>query len=361
MARARGGSHSGLADHEDDRRGRLCFRSRAPLIWGTALLLTTLVVGLLAMPRATDAQPAGKVYRIGILEAIPAERNAGNLDALRKGLRDLGYVEGRNLVLEYRSADGRAERFPDLAGELLQRQVDVLVTFASLATEAARQRTQTTPIVMVSVADPIGAGFVASFAHPGGNITGLSNQIGDLEGKALELLTDIRPRLSRLAVPFNPDDRGSALALQTMEEVARPRNVAVQPVAVRRPEELTAAFATLTRQPPDALRVSPTFNFFPDPDRIRIVDFVLTHRLPAITGGKRFVEQGLLLSHAPQFSDLFRRAATYVDKILKGAKPADLPVEQPTKFELFVNLKTAKALELTIPQSVLVRADEMLQ
>jgi putative ABC transport system substrate-binding protein len=319
------------------------------------------VSGLLVAPPLADAQQAERVYRIGYLAVPRPTPQADALDPFLQELRNLGYTEGKNLVIERRYSEGKNERLPDLADELLQRHVDVLVTFASLATEAARQRTKTTPIVMISVADPIGAGFIASFAKPGGNITGVSNQIGDLEGKALQLLIDVRPRLSRLAVLFNPDDRGSALSVPAMEEVARPLTVEVQPVAVRHPGELNAAFATLTRKTPDALRVSPTFLFFPDPDRIRIAEFALLHRIPTITAGKRFVEQGLLMSHAPKYSDLFGRAATHVDKVLRGANPADLPVEQPTTFELVINLKTAKALGLTIPQSVLLRADDVIQ
>ncbi len=311
-------------------------------------------------PSARPKQ-AGKIYRIGYLAVPPVTPQSDYWEPFLQGLRELGYAEGKNLVIERRYSEGKNERLPELAGELLQLQVQVIVTFASLATEAARQRTKTTPIVMVSVADPIGAGFIASFARPAGNITGLSNQFGDLEGKALQLLSEVVPRLSRLAVLYNPDDRGSALGLTAMEDLARLLNVRVMPVGARRPEDQDGAIATLAREKPDALRVSPTFTFFRDPDRIRIADFALTNRIPTITGGKRFVEQGLLMSHAPGVPDLFRRAATYVDKILKGAKPAELPVEQPTKFELVINLRTAKALGLTIPQSVLLRADEVIQ
>jgi putative ABC transport system substrate-binding protein len=324
---------------------------------GTALLLTTLVVGLLAMPRATDAQQAGKVYRIGILEAIPAARNAGNLDALRKGLRDLGYVEGRNLVLEYRSADGRAERFPDLAAELVRLQVDLIVTRGTPATRAIQNATGTIPVVMATMGNP--HPLVASFARPGGNITGVTTFSTELTGKRIELLKELVPRLARVALLHNMGNPAVPPEWEETKTAARALGLQAELFDVRSQEDLGRAFELAGRKRVDGLLIGA--DGLTQMHQQMIVDRVARHRLPAAYPAREFVEAGGLMAYSLSYPDLYFRFARFIDKILKGAKPADLPVEQPTKFELVINLKTAKALGLTMPQSILIRADEVIQ
>jgi len=324
----------------------------------------TLAGALLAAPLAAEAQQAGKVARIGYLVWFPLEspETRMNLDAFRQGLRERGYVEGQNLVIEYRSADGKIERLPGLATELARLKVDLIAAGSTPLARALQQATTTIPIVAAVMGDPVGDGLVASLARPGGNITGLTFLGPELVPKRLELLKEALPKLSRVAVLWNPGAFGEQTMrdmLKGTEAAARALGVQLQLVGVRGPDEFDRAFSTMTRDRAEALVVFPSPALFNE--RRRIVDLATKHRLPSMSVAREFVEIGGLLSYGASITDLLRRAATYVDKILKGAKPADLPVEQPTKFELVINLKTAKALGLTIPPSLLGRADEVIQ
>ena len=282
------------------------------------------------------------------------------LGAFRQGLRELGWIEGQNLVIEHRFAEGRAERFPDLAAALVRLRVDVIVTSSGEpAILAAKRATTTTPIVMAISGDPVETGLVASLARPGGNVTGLTILATEVAGKRLELLKEAVPRASRVAVLWNAAYPGKAFELRETQAAARVLGVSLWPVEVREPNDLPGAFSAIARAGPDALIT------FADPltntERRRIVDFAVRNRLPMISAVRPFADEGGLMTYGPNIADMCRRAATYVDKILKGAKPADLPVEQPTKFDLVINLKTAKALGLTIPPSVLLRADRVIE
>ena len=310
---------------------------------------------LLAAPRAAGAQQAGKIHRIGVL----GNENNPPWDGFRRGLRDLGYVDGRNLSIEWRWSEGKPDRFPGLATEVVALKPDVIVASGTQATRAAKRATSTIPIVMTTSSYPDKIGLVDSLSRPGGNVTGLSNVGPELSGKKLELLKDIAPKASRVAVLFNPASEVEPLAVQELSVAAPAVGVEIQSVEVRSPDDFSAAFAALSPSRVHALlALGNPINFR---GRQLIADFALKNRLPSIYDERLFVEAGGLMSYAPSFTDSFRRAATYVDKILKGAKPADLPVEQPTKFELVINLKTAKALGLTIPQSLLARADQVIE
>ena len=313
--------------------------------------------GVLAVPVAARAQPAGKVYRIGILEAIPASRNAANLDALRKGLRDLGYVEGRNLVIEYRSADGVAERFPELASELVRRRVDLIVTRGTPAARAARNATQTVPVVMATMGDP--RAIVTSFAHPGGNVTGVTTFSTELTAKRIELLRELVPNLSRVALLHNMGNPAAPPEWEETKRAAGSLGLRAELLDVRSEADLVRAFERAASRHVDALLVGP--DGLTQMHQRAIVDMVARSRLPAAYPARDFVEAGGLMAYAVNYPDLYYRFASFVDKIFKGAKPGDLPVEQPAKFELVVNLKTAGALGLTIPQSVMLRADEIIR
>jgi putative ABC transport system substrate-binding protein len=312
----------------------------------------TLAGGLLASPFTALAQQPTKLPRIGVL----GNEDTPPWEGFRQGMRELGYVDSRNVTMEWRWSEGKTERLPALAIELVQLKVDIIVASGTQAIRAAKQATSTIPIVMTVSAYPDKIGLVESLARPGGNITGLSNLGPELMGKHFELLKEIAPKVSRLAVLWNPASPVERLAFKEMLAAAPGAGVEIQSIEVRTPEDSAEAFATVTA---DALfAFGNPVNF---KNRQLIADFALKRRLPSLYQERLFVESGGLVSYAPRFTDLFRRAATYVDKILKGAKPADLPVEQPTKFELVINLKTAKALVLTIPQSVLLRADEVIQ
>ena len=315
---------------------------------------------LLAAPLAAKAQQAAKVARIGWLGDISA---AGpRLEAFFQGLHDLGYVEGRNLVIEYRYAEGKPERYPALAADLVALKVDVIVAANILAALAAKQATRTLPIVSVGAADPVTSGLVTSLARPGGNVTGLSSLAPELVGKCLELLKQAVPGVTRVAVLWQPGAYGEHTEKNMLKEVevaARSLGVLPQFVEARGPADFDRAFSDMTRARAGALTVLGSAMF--NNERRHLVDLAAKHRLPAVYTGRVSVDAGGLMSYGPNVPDFWRRAATYVDKILKGAKPADLPVEQPTKFELVINLKTAKDLSLTIPQSVLARADELIQ
>jgi putative ABC transport system substrate-binding protein len=325
--------------------------------------LRTLTGGLLVAPLAAGAQEANRIVRIGYLAFDLAAANPLTREGFFDGLRDVGYVEGRNLLVEYRDAEGKTERFPALAAELVARKPDVIVTGGgTLAALAAKQATPTLPIVFTAVGDPVAEGLVASLARPGGNITGLSVVSPELVSKSLELLKQSLPGVSRVALLFKPDavpDRVAKDRLKAAHVTARTLGVRLQVVEARGPGDFDRAFSEMARARAGAVTVQATPVF--DSARQRLVDLAAKNRLPAVYSYRPYVDAGGLMSYGPDLVDLFRRAATYVDKIFKGAKPADLPVEQPTKFELVINLKTAKALGLTIPPSLLARADQVIE
>ena len=310
-----------------------------------------------AAPLAGRAQPPGKVYRIGMLESIPAAQNSANLDALRNGLRELGYVEGRNLVIEYRSADGDAERFPALASELVRLDVDLIVTRGTPATAAARNATATIPVVMATMGDP--SGLVASFARPGANVTGLTTFSTELTAKRIELLKELVPGLSRIGLLHNMGNPAARAEWEEAKAAARALGARVELFDVRNAGDIGRAFEDAARRHVDAFVVG--FDGLTQMQRQTIVDAMARNRLPAAYPAREFVEAGGLVAYAIDYPDLYFRFAGYVDKILKGAKPADLPVERPTRFELAINLRAARALGITVPQSLLLRADRVVR
>jgi putative tryptophan/tyrosine transport system substrate-binding protein len=310
-------------------------------------------LGVLAAPLATEAQQLPKVPRIGVLEANPGFDNA-----FYDGLRELGYVEGQSIAIEYRWAEWKHERLPDLAAELVRLKVDVIVATIAVAVQAAKHATKTIPIVMVAN-DPVAAGFVASVARPEGNITGLSMMTPEVVAKQLGLLREMAPKISRVAVLGNPANPGNAPQLRAAEMAARALRVGLQPLEARGPSEIDRAFAAMTRERAGAFLV------LLDPilvgHRERIADLAAKGYLPAMYALRQHVEVGGLMAYGADIFDLFRRTAIFVDKILKGAKPADLPIEQPTKYELVINIKTAKALGLDVPDTLLATADEVIE
>ena len=319
------------------------------------------LVALGAVPLAAEAQQVAKIARIGYLAGDLAV-GAHLPEAFRQGLRDLGYVEGRNVVIEYRDAEGKLERLPALAVELVALKVDVILAVSTLHALAAKQATRTVPIVFAAVGDPVASGLVTSLARPGGNVTGLSSLAPELVGKCLELLKQTVPGVSRIAVLWHPGGQGERMEKDMLKEAdvaARRLGVRLQLVEARGPADLDRAFSEMTRARAGALTVLPSTMFLIE--QRRLADLAAKNRLPAVYGLREYADAGSLMSYGPNTADLFRRAATYVDKILKGANPADLPVEQPTKFELVINLKTAKSLGITIPQSVLLRADRVIE
>ncbi len=323
-------------------------------------LISTLVLRLLAGPLPAEAQQAGKVHRIGFLRFFPGPPTTPIHIAFRQGLRELGYVEGQNVVIEHRWAKGKRERLPDLAAELVGLKVDVIVTTPSpSAIRAAQRATRTIPIVMAGAnVDPVEAGFVVSLARPGGNITGLTQRTSKLHAKRLELLKEAFPRISRVAILWPPLQRKQAM--KEVEAAGQALGIQIQSLDVgTRLDELESALSGISRERPDGLLVG--LSAVINRHRARIAEFTAKRGLPTIYSQSRFVNAGGLMSYGVKVPDFFRRAATYVDKILKGAKPGDLPVEQPTKFDLVINLKTAKALGLTIPASVLYRADKVIK
>ena len=326
-----------------------------------AVLIVLLAVAVLGVPLAAEAQQAASLPRIGFLAAAsPSDPRVPRfLQAFRQGLRELGYVEGQNIAIEFRWAEGQYDRLPGLAAELVRLKVTVIVAAGPPAIQAAKQATETIPIVMAAVADPVAAGFVASLARPGGNITGLSLMLSELVGKQLELLKEVLPKVSRVALLGNPANPNYAPLVQQAQDAARALGVRLQPLEARDPSEIDSAFTAITTERAGAVIVL-TDTVLLD-HRTRIADHAVRRRLPTVFGVSEFAEAGGLLAYGPSLADGFRRAASYVDKILKGAKPADLPVEQPTTFELVINLKTAKALGLTIPQALLLRADRVIE
>ncbi len=322
------------------------------------VVIIALALAFPAAPHAVTAQTPAKVFRIGVLGATSASAYARQIEAFRQGLRDLGYVEGKNIILEYRWAEGRYDRLPELATELVRLKPDLLLTHGTPGILAAKQATTTIPIVMAVSGDAVATGLVASLAHPGGNLTGSSFFNPELAAKRLELLKEVVPGLTRVAVLMNPGNPVNAVSLQVMERTARSLGLELQRVTVGGPKEFDTAFSTIVKGRAGALSVFDDAMLIAQPRRV--ADLAARNRLPTI-GFSELAEAGGLMSYGVNFPDLWRRAATYVDKILKGAKPAGLPVEQPTRFELVINLKTAKALGLTIPPSIMVRADQVIQ
>ena len=316
--------------------------------------------GLLAAPLAAEAQPAGKEPRIGFLSVTSPSDRPPLLDAFRQGLRELGWVEGQNIVIDYRYAEDRDDRLPGLAAELVRLKVDLIVSWGTQGVTAAKNATETIPIVMIAVRDPVGTGLIASLVRPGGNVTGVSGYAGlEIVAKQLVLLKETVPKIRRVAILSNPANAYHQLAIRELTVAARSLGVQLQLLEARGPNEFDGAFAAMAKERVGALLV--LSDAVLNSHRTRLADLAARSRLPAAYGVRESVEAGGLMSYGPSFLDLFRRAATYVDKILKGAKPADLPVEQPTKFELVINLKTAKALGLTIPPSLLQRADQVIE
>jgi putative ABC transport system substrate-binding protein len=313
----------------------------------------------LALCVSAEAQPPKKVPRVGFLIGGSASATSGRTEAFRQGLRELGYVEGKNIVNEYRYAEGKLDRLPALAAELVRLKVDVIVTAGPSPTRPAKEATSIIPIVMAFDNDPVGNGFVASLAHPGGNITGLSTLRPELSGKQVELLKEIIPRLARVVILGTSTSPGYAQHLREIELAAGALKVKLQYLDVLNPKDIETAFRAAGKGRADAVLVQSTPVLFSQ--RRQTTDLAVKNRLPAIYDTTEFLEDGGLMSYGANRSDLFRRAAVYVDKILKGAKPADLPVEQPTKFELVINLKTAKQIGLTIPPNVLARADRVIK
>jgi len=311
--------------------------------------------GLLAAPLGAEAQQAGKVYRIGFLRGGPPPESY--LDAFQQGLRERGYVYGQNVVVELRATDGSVDQLPQLAEELLRSKVDVILASAGPAALAARKATTSVPIVFVGVVDPVGVGLVPSLGRPGGNITGLATNSEDFAGKRLELLKAIVPSLKRVAVLWHPANLTNPIQLKGAQVAARTLGVRLEPVSIQGPNDFESAGKAVRGADGLLFLESPLFTTH----RARLAELAGKSRLSAIYGQREYVEVGGLMSYGPQFYDLYRRAALHVDKILKGAKPANLPVEQPTKFEFVINLKTAKALGLTIPPGVLARADEVIE
>jgi len=324
--------------------------------------LGTLAGGFLATPLTASAQPAGKVYRMGYLSTGSGSATYRRpLEALRQGLRELGWVEGQNIVIEYRYAEGRIDRLPGLAEELVRLKVDIIVASPTPSALAARDASRTIPIVGLSLTEPVALGLVASLARPGGNVTGVTYSVDtDIFGKQLELLKEAVPKVRRVAVLSNPTGSPAyPLTMSNVKAAARSLGLQLQLHEAREPGEIDGAFVAMAKERAVALLVFGDPMFFVH--RGRLANLALKNRLPSMSTQWQWVEAGGLMSYGPSLPDQWRRAATYVDKILKGAKPADLPVEQPTRFELVINLKTAKALGLTIPQSLLLRADEVIQ
>ncbi len=322
-------------------------------------MVALLALALLAAPLAAEAQPAGKVYRIGLLRADgPVSTWRSSYRSFLEGLRELGYVEGTNVVFEVRSAEGKYERLPRLAAELVEHGVDVFFAAGDEKILALKQATSTVPIVMTAC-DALEVGFISSLARPGGNITGVTCLSGELAAKRLELLREVVPRMARVAVLYHPGDPHAGLEVARVQSLAQSWSVALQSLTVHDPIELEDRFATMGREHADALYVvAQTFTWS---HAKKISALAAKHRLPAIHAHREFSDAGGLMAYGPNGNEMDRRAASYVARIFKGAKPADLPVEQPTKFELVINLKTAKALGLAIPPSVLARADEVIE
>jgi len=323
-----------------------------------AALAVALTISLLAAPLGAAAQSA-KAPRVGLLGLGSASEPSALFEALRQGLREQGWVEGQNITFEDRTTVGHYSRLPEAAAELVRLRVDVIVTLGTTTALAARKATRTIPIVATAGSDPVEMGLAASLARPGGNVTGLTSSGRELIGKRIELLKETVPGLSRVALLWNPESRTQPLSLRDAEAAARSLGLQVRPAEVRGPEDLEKVFASIAHERPEALAPMQS-NMF-RAHRARIVELAARYRLPATFSDRSYVEAGGLMSYGPDEKAIFRQLATYVDRILKGAKPGDLPIEQPTKFELVINAKTAKALGLTIPPSLLLQADQVIQ
>jgi putative ABC transport system substrate-binding protein len=338
---------------------RLAVRSKKA---GDHSMLRRIVVCLLLtffLLTVADAQQPKKIRRIGFLGNSTAALEGNLIGPFREGLRDLGYVEGKNIVIEWRWAEGKYEHFPTLIAELIGSKVDLIVTAGTPASLAVKKATTSIPLVMIAVGDPVGTGLIASLAHPGGNITGLTSIAADLEGKRLELLREVTPTLSHVAVFWNPASPFQVVAEKEVQAAAQLLRIRVLSLGVQAPEQFDNAFATIRRERPGALNVLADRLFLHN--RARIMDYAVQNRLPGVHAYVELVEAGGLMSYGPSYPGMHRRAAYFVDRILKGAKPADLPVEQPAKFELVINLKAAKQIGVTIPPSVLYRADKVIR
>jgi putative ABC transport system substrate-binding protein len=323
------------------------------------IMRLTLCALLLALSCPAGAQQPARIPRIGILIAASTSFYSARVEALRQRLRELGYVEGKNIVIEYRYAEGKLERLPDLAAELVRLKVDVIVTPGGSAILAAKKASATIPIVFAGAGDPVGTGLVSSLARPGGNITGLSTMTPDLDGKRLELLKEAFPKVARVAFLWEPGGTRGNLALTEMEPAAKALGLKLRSLPVRSLEDFEGAFARAKKEGAQAL-ITTTGRLINTQQR-QVLDFAAKNRLPAIYHYTEFVEAGGLMSYGPDNTDVFRRAGDFVDKILKGAKPGDLPIEQPKKFELIINLNAAKEIGLTIPPNVLARADRVIR
>ena len=324
-------------------------------------LLVALGAGALVAPLACFAQQPDKVWRVGFLSARsrPVSLDSDEYSGFPQGMRELGYVEGKNLVIDWRYAEGKYERLPDLVAELVRLKVDVIVAPGSPVISAAQKAGTSVPIVAVNAQDPVGSGFIKSLARPGGNITGLASLASDIGPKHLEMLLGMVPKLARVAVLVNFDNPSHPVTLKNIQAAAEKANAKAFPVDARTAPEIEKAFSAMTREKAGAVIVARDALFLQQARQI--AELAAKNRLPTISGIREYMEAGGLIIYGPNSTDSFRRAATYVDKILKGAKPGDLPVEQPTKFELVVNMKTAKALGITIPQSILISADKVIE
>jgi putative ABC transport system substrate-binding protein len=323
------------------------------------IIVVAFTISVLITPSASQAQHSGHVPRVGYLGTSSPSLEPELVKAFREGLRDHGYVEGQNIVIEYRWAEGNYQRFPDLVADLVKLKVDLILTAGTPGALAAKRATQTIPVVMAVTGDAVATGLVSSLARPGGNLTGLTTMVPDLEGKRLEILREVLPKLMTVVVLLNTSNPLTAIQWEQTKTGAKALGIQLQPIEVQRPEDFKDAFARVARQRPDAIMM--VADRFQLAHRMQIVDFVAKARLPAIYPYRDFVVAGGLMSYGPSYEDLFRRSATYVDKILRGAKPSDLPIEQPTKFEFLVNLKTAKMLGVPIPPSLLLRADHVFE
>jgi putative tryptophan/tyrosine transport system substrate-binding protein len=319
----------------------------------------TLAGGAAAWPLGARAQQLAKVPRVGFMGNSSEALEANLVGPFREGLREAGYQEGRNIIVEYRWAEGKYDRFPALVAELLAAKVDVIVTAGTPAAFAVKNATTMVPLVMVAVGDPVGTGLVPNLARPGGNLTGLSSIAPDLEGKRLELLREVVPGLAHVGVFFNPSNLFHTVSMQQARAAAAALGIRLLPLTVGVSQDLDAAFAGILKEKPDALLVLADRVYLHE--RNRMMEFALRHRLPNANAHKEMVEAGGLMSYGPSYEDMHRRAADYVDRILKGAKPGDLPIQQPTKFDLKVNLKSAKALGIDVSPTLLARADEVIE
>ena len=340
-------------------RGRRSEVSKSSALRSLLFALSVFVAMLFAPGFSAEGQQPAKVPRIALLSPVSPSAASPYIEAFRRGLRELGYTEGKNIVIEYRFAEGKLDLLPELAAELARLKAEVIVVGGIPGALAVKKATSSIPIVFVGTGDPVSSGVVASLAKPGGNVTGMSLQGVDLAAKRLELLKDAFPKVVRVAFLFDPTDPTGVLGLKGTQDAAPALRVILQLVEVRNVSDFVSAFTAITREHADALLTSDTVIF--NNNRTRIVEFAATRRLPAMYGLREFVETGGLMSYAASLPDVYRRAATYVDKILKGTKPADLPVERPTKFELVINLKTAKQIGVTFPQSVLFQADKVIR